>query len=82
MTREFDFPVYGTQGGGLARMLDGAFVWVKTPQVSAFNYMKEGDQIPEEWDLIPANEAARFEVDQREIDSMCAEQAPDLADFY
>jgi len=60
------FALWGTQGGGLARW-DGdreTYVWHELPDWYAASGITEkvGDEIPREWDLIPANEAARGEM--------------------
>ena len=59
-----DFPVWGTQGGGLARRdRDLGYVWFVLPdwypQHPELKY-RVGDPIPQQWDIIPANEAARI----------------------
>ena len=62
MAQEYDFPVYRTQGGGLVKEVDGKLVWVETPNSPAFAYMNVGDEMPEDWDITPANELARKEL--------------------
>ena len=58
--KEHDFPVYGTQGGGLAREVNGTYVFVTKPNCPGLGV---GDVVPREWDLQPANAAARQECD-------------------
>ncbi len=55
----YDFPVFATQGGGLARRLDKSetFVFVESPE--DFPELKEGDSVPAEWDLVPVNAEAQ-----------------------
>lgn len=56
------FPVWGTQGGGLARRNDGGlFVWYELPDWAG-GHMHIGDPVPDEWDLAPANHLARSEM--------------------
>ncbi len=57
-TRNYDCPVYGTQGGGLVRYVDGRYVFVEKPNCAGFDV---GDEMPQEWGVIPSNEAARRE---------------------
>jgi len=57
--KKYDFPVYGTQGGGLARSSGDQYVFVEVPNWGNF---KVGDRVPEEWGIAAANEAARNEV--------------------
>jgi len=60
VVRTYDYPVWGTQGGGLAREVDGTYVFVEAPP--SIPSLEIGDEVPEEWDLIPANERAKMEV--------------------
>ncbi len=53
--KDYNFPVYGTQGGGLAREVNGTFIFVEKPDVSGLDV---GDEVPEMWGLIPANALA------------------------
>lgn len=54
---KYPFPVYGTQGGGLAKRVGEILVFVEAPPpVMGLNV---GDKVPDEWDYIPANQAAR-----------------------
>ncbi len=57
-TRNYDCPVYGTQGGGLVRYVDGRYVFVEKPDCEGLDV---GDEMPQEWGVVPANEAARCE---------------------
>ena len=52
-------PVYGTQGGGLARRVGNTLVFVEPP--GGFADLTVGSEVPEQWDFQPTNEAAREE---------------------
>lgn len=55
-------PLYATQGGGYAMYENGKYVWHS--EIPEFlPDAKPGDSIPEEWDLIPVNDAARNELE-------------------
>ena len=56
MSRRYDYPVYGTQGGGLVREVNGAYIFVEKPNCPGLDV---GDTMPTEWDIIPANTQAR-----------------------
>ncbi len=58
----YDFPVYGTQGGGLVRQQGNDFIFVELHESLKYTGLKLGDKMPPEWDMIPANELARAEV--------------------
>ncbi len=51
-----DYPVYGTQGGGLARQSGNGFIFVEDPAPGTG--LKAGDEVPAEWSVAPANTAA------------------------
>lgn len=55
-------PIFGTQGGGYATWDADRkqYVWQETPE--EFPEFKVGDPIPEMWDVIPANQAARDDM--------------------
>jgi hypothetical protein len=59
-TKSYDYPVYGTQGGGLVRSVGQTYIFVEKPDCPGLDV---GDKMPEEWGVIPANEQARREVD-------------------
>jgi hypothetical protein len=59
-TENYKFPVYGTQGGGLARRSGVTFIFVEPPE--NFPDIKAGDEVDDMWDLAPANELARKEM--------------------
>jgi len=54
--KHYNFPVYGTQGGGLARNVEGKFIFVEKPDCPGLSV---GDEVPEQWDIIPANQLAK-----------------------
>lgn len=60
--RWYQYPVWGTQGGGLVRDVNGTFIFVEKPDCPGLDV---GDEMPKEWDTIPANSKARM---QDEID--------------
>lgn len=57
---EYDFPVFGTQGGGLVREMNGEYVFVEAP--TQFPELTVGSKLPEMWDIAPANRLAREAV--------------------
>ena len=56
--KNYPFPVYGTQGGGLARRSGSTLIFVEPPE--GFGFVV-GSEVPEEWDFQPANQLARKE---------------------
>jgi hypothetical protein len=56
---KYAFPVYGTQGGGLARKDGDKFFFVEAPD--EIMNLKVGDEVPHEWGIVPANEHAHNE---------------------
>ncbi len=58
-TKRYDYPVYGTQGGGLVRSVGQTYIFVEKPDCPGLDV---GDEMPEEWGIIPANEQARQEA--------------------
>ena len=59
--KDYKYPVYATQGGGLARFVGETLIFVEVP--SAGMGLDVGDEVPLEWDYQPANELARRESD-------------------
>ena len=53
--RDYNYPVYGTQGGGLAREVNGTFIFVEKPTCPGLDV---GDEVPHEWGIISANRLA------------------------
>lgn len=60
MHRIYNFPVYGTQGGGLVREVNGVYIFVEKPIY--YSHLDIGDTMSEGWSIAPANEQARQEV--------------------
>jgi hypothetical protein len=60
MAQEYNFPVYGTQGGGLVRRSGDHYVFVEVPNWGNFNI---GDTMPDEWGIASANQLALSETD-------------------
>ncbi len=54
--REYKFPVWGTQGGGLVREANGMYIFLEKPDCPGLDV---GDEMPEEWGIVPANTHAR-----------------------
>lgn len=52
---EYDFPVWGTQGGGLVRDTNKTYIFVEKPDCPGLDV---GDKMPEEWGIVPANSLA------------------------
>lgn len=55
---EYPFPVFHTQGGGLARQDGDRYIFVEAPEPGV--RLGIGDEVPEEWGLAPANNAASY----------------------
>ena len=57
---KYNFPVWATQGGGLAREAGrenpGVYIFVTDPGIPG---LRVGGVVPEDWDLQPANKLAR-----------------------
>ena len=66
MSRTYDYPVWGTQGGGLVRGVNEIYIFVEKPDCRVLDV---GDEMPKEWGIIPANERARREME--EADWLC-----------
>jgi hypothetical protein len=71
---QYNFPVFGTQGGGLVR--EGRFqgqyfyIFVEKPDCPG---LEIGSLMPKEWGVVPANRQAREMIE--------AEQFDDFADL-
>ncbi len=61
MGRIYNYPVWATQGGGLAREVGGKCIFIEEPDCPGLDV---GDEVPEEWGLAPANEMATEEMDR------------------
>lgn len=56
--KEYDFPAYTTQGGGIAKFREGhQLIWEEPPE--QFPEMYKGGLVPMEWDYQPINQLAR-----------------------
>lgn len=80
--KTYAFPVWGTQGGGLVREIKTSngyrYIFVEAPPFGMG--LGVGDFMPEEWDIIPANQQAREEVDREYFTH--SRLPDDLEDFY
>lgn len=61
MSREYDYSVWSTQGGGLVRWVNGTYIFVEKPDCPGLDV---GDEMPEEWGVIPANDSARQDMEE------------------
>jgi hypothetical protein len=61
VAKSYEFAVYGTQGGGLARRIGDTYIFVTMPDCPGLDV---GDEVPKEWDLQPANQLALEEDDR------------------
>lgn len=57
---DYRFPVYATQGGGLARFVGDTLIFVTEPDCPGLGV---GDEVPEEWSFVAVNELARQEIE-------------------
>ena len=56
--KEYDFPVFGAQGGGLVKRVGiDQYEFVEAPD-PVMN-LNVGDSMPSEWGIVPANEQSR-----------------------
>lgn len=62
--REYQYPVFATQGGGLVREVNGKFIFVTDPDCPGLHI---GDEMPVEWDYQPANQLARSQIEREEF---------------
>ncbi len=60
MERQYAYPVYGTQGGGLIREVKGKLIFVEKPNCPGLDV---GDEMPEMWSIVPANNHARTQME-------------------
>ena len=61
--RQYGYPVWGTQGGGLVRFVRDKYIFITKPDCPGLDV---GDEMPEEWDVAPANELAFQELEEME----------------
>ena len=66
MAPRYNFPVYATQGGGLARYVQGTLIWVVPPK--DFPCMQVGDEVPQEWGTVLATGIGTDEEEEEEED--------------
>ena len=60
--QEYQFPVWGTQGGGIVREAGlGRYIFVEAPK--DFPNLHEGDTMPEEWGISAGNNLAKDVMD-------------------
>jgi len=55
----YNYPVWGTQGGGIVRESGSGYIFVTKPNCPGLDV---GDTMPDEWGLIPANDLATEEA--------------------
>lgn len=59
--KNYGYPVWATQGGGLVRESGSGFVFIEKPDCLGLDV---GDTMPDEWGLVPANDLASTETDE------------------
>ncbi len=65
MNRDYDFPVWGTQGGGLVREVGAnQYIFIEKPDCPGLDV---GDYMPAEWGIIPANSLASESAENEEF---------------
>lgn len=68
--RVYNFPVFASQGGGLVREVSKnpyRYIFVEKPDCPGLDV---GDYMPDEWDIVPANQAARDLVNREQFDDL------------
>ena len=67
--KKYNFPVFGTQGGGLVRELKTQngyeYIFVEPPPEGMG--LDVGDFMPKEWGIIPANQQAREAIQEEQL---------------
>lgn len=67
LVKEYPFPVWATQGGGLVQeVTPNVFIFVEAPP-EGFG-LGIGDFMPKEWDYLPANKLAQEALTQERED--------------
>jgi len=62
---KYNFPVFGTQGGGLVRQVGDCYEFITKPDCPG---LEIGDIMPDEWGIVAANDLAiQEEVEERFI---------------
>lgn len=80
MPRHNEAPLFATQGGGYATYVNGKYVWHS--EIPEFmDGARVGDPIPEEWDIVAVNDAAR-EVLEEDQDDLTLFGGPPPEYFY
>lgn len=78
MEKTYNFPVFGTQGGGLVREIKTGngytYIFVEKPDCPGLDV---GDTMPEEWGIAAANQEALDAIDK---DQFGNDQVDDLFD--
>lgn len=65
MERTYNFPVFGTQGGGLVRQVArNTYIFVEKPECPGLDI---GDYMPEEWGIIAANRQATELIEEEQF---------------
>jgi hypothetical protein len=69
MEKTYNFPVFATQGGGLVREIktDSGFKYIFVEAPPQGMGLGIGDFMPEQWDLIPANQQARDAINDEQF---------------
>ena len=78
LKREYSYPVYGTQGGGLVRWDNDnlTYIFLEKPDCPGFGV---GDEMPKGWGVTPANEHARQAMNAAEEFNCGLDEFFDLA---
>jgi hypothetical protein len=74
--RNYEYPVYATQGGGLVREISGQYFFIEKPDCPGLDI---GDEMPKDWGIVPANHQARRE-ERDNFDPM--RFGEDVGDFF
>jgi hypothetical protein len=64
--KDYNYPVYGTQGG-LCRFIGETGIFITKPDCPGFDV---GDEVPQEWDMLPANDLACQEIARKDYYDM------------
>jgi hypothetical protein len=64
MARQFSYPVFAAQGGGLVREVNGTFIFIEKPDCPGLDV---GDEMPTDWDYQPVNAAAKAQLQDEEV---------------
>ncbi len=61
---DYNFPVFGAQGGGLAREVNGIMIFITDPGCPGLTV---GSKVPKKWGIVPANDLARQEIEDEQF---------------